>query len=90
MYFVRLYMMFFSPIFQLLLSDNVNECATYPCEHEGSCMDEEGSFTCHCVPGWMGRQCQCKLVRAESFITSWGKVGGFSQNGNFFSDSPTN
>lgn len=30
---------------------NINECESYPCKNEGTCLDERGGFRCLCMPG---------------------------------------
>lgn len=41
-----------------LVSADVNECETEPCEHGGTCIDEVNGFSCNCTPGWEGNTCQ--------------------------------
>jgi len=33
---------------------DVNECASNPCQHGGTCEDQVNGFTCHCPPGFTG------------------------------------
>lgn len=42
-------------------SENVNECLSKPCFHQGVCHDEVNDFSCKCPDGWTGKQCE-KLV----------------------------
>jgi hypothetical protein len=37
---------------------DVNECATSPCLNGGTCEDLVGRYSCLCVDGWEGEQCQ--------------------------------
>ena len=40
-----------------LISD-INECLNNPCLHEGTCENVVGGYTCMCVGGWEGPQCE--------------------------------
>ena len=37
---------------------DINECASAPCQNEGSCIDGVNGYTCACTPGFAGLQCQ--------------------------------
>jgi len=32
----------------------LSKCTTNPCEHGGTCDDQENGFICHCPPGFTG------------------------------------
>jgi hypothetical protein len=34
-----------------------NECEESPCLHNGTCINNEGSYKCDCTVGWMGKDC---------------------------------
>ncbi|XP_050415876.2 uncharacterized protein LOC126829791 [Patella vulgata] len=38
--------------------DYVNYCASYPCQHGGTCSNRAGGYTCQCSSGYSGNQCQ--------------------------------
>ena len=38
-----------------------DECATAPCENGGFCQNLQDNFTCHCHPGYEGRNCSTKV-----------------------------
>ena len=35
-----------------------DECVSSPCQHEGTCIDGFGMFTCKCTPGFTGVHCE--------------------------------
>lgn len=37
---------------------DVNECKRSPCQNNGTCINNDGSYTCLCEPGWTGQHCQ--------------------------------
>ena len=37
--------------------NNIDECASLPCQNGGSCTDGILSFSCACVPGFFGSNC---------------------------------
>ena len=39
-------------------SVNIDDCASEPCQGEGTvCVDEVGGYECHCSPGFAGSDC---------------------------------
>ena len=37
---------------------DINECATSPCQNGGSCIDQINAYTCNCVDGYDGLNCE--------------------------------
>lgn len=37
---------------------NINECASNPCLHGGTCEDRANAFFCKCPEGWEGARCE--------------------------------
>ena len=37
---------------------DIDECATTPCQNGGSCTDEINDYTCNCVEGYDGANCE--------------------------------
>ena len=35
----------------------IDECASNPCQHGGTCVDAVNGYTCVCVAGWTGADC---------------------------------
>ena len=42
--------------FILYISD-VDECLTSPCQHDGTCTNTIGSYSCYCTDFWKGDEC---------------------------------
>ena len=36
---------------------DIDECEENPCQNEGTCENEEGSYTCNCGEGFKGDNC---------------------------------
>lgn len=37
---------------------NINECASQPCLHGGTCVDQINAYLCNCTDEYMGRNCE--------------------------------
>lgn len=48
----------FSVIFFISLNAGIDECASHPCRHGGTCRDGVNMFSCFCPPGFTGQMCQ--------------------------------
>ena len=46
-----------------ILSD-INECQGVVCQHDGTCNDEIGYYTCSCVTGYSGNHCEISTYHA--------------------------
>ena len=44
--------------FYFQIKSDIDECASNPCLNGGTCTDRVNGFTCSCVPGFRGTQCQ--------------------------------
>ena len=43
---------------RLMLQTDINDCASEPCRHGGTCTDGVNEYTCACVDGWIGDRCE--------------------------------
>lgn len=41
-----------------LFMTDVDECASSPCQHRGTCIDGVAGYQCLCSPEWQGKWCQ--------------------------------
>ena len=37
---------------------DIDECASSPCQNGGTCIDAIDAYTCDCVPGYDGTDCE--------------------------------
>lgn len=44
--------------FLFLSLPDIDECASGPCRNGGTCTNGLNSYTCTCVAGWMGVNCE--------------------------------
>lgn len=58
---------------------DIDECAiSFPCQNNGTCVNNYGSYVCECTEGYMGRHCKegnpllisCHLIMTIPEITS--------------------
>ncbi|ELU09492.1 hypothetical protein CAPTEDRAFT_223674 [Capitella teleta] len=42
--------------------DEILECSTDPCQNGGTCDETGGSYSCECLPGYGGKDCQYNTV----------------------------
>ena len=48
---------------------DIDECVSNPCENSGTCADAVNSYTCSCVAGFTGTNCETsKYTRQRSNI----------------------
>ncbi len=45
----------------IFVSD-VNECVSAPCQHNGTCQDQINGYSCLCMAGYTGTQCETGLL----------------------------
>uniref|UniRef100_A0A667XGZ3 Coagulation factor IX n=1 Tax=Myripristis murdjan TaxID=586833 RepID=A0A667XGZ3_9TELE len=44
-----------------------DQCKSGPCQNQGTCKDHLGSYTCLCLPGFTGRNCEIVTARRCDF-----------------------
>ena len=44
----------------------LQECDSSPCENGGSCMDLIGYYSCSCLPGYTGVNCEVEVLECSS------------------------
>ena len=47
-----------SHIMFLLLHIDIDECNSSPCQNSGTCSDDVNQYTCSCIPGYAGTNCE--------------------------------
>ncbi|RXN10513.1 eyes shut-like protein [Labeo rohita] len=46
--------------------EDINECASNPCQNRGVCQDLVNGFQCNCVPGYFGTLCNLDINECEA------------------------
>ena len=47
---------------------DIDNCASWPCNNVGRCIDEIDSFTCQCFPGFTGVQCETSKLLVSDLL----------------------
>ena len=42
----------------IVLSTDIDECASAPCQNGATCLDQVNGYLCQCAPGYTDLQCQ--------------------------------
>lgn len=75
-------------ILQLLFFVDVDECNSFPCENNGTCINSLGSYTCNCSEGWQNEDCkegfQRLITVADQLIRNIKRmIFSFTQNSSY-------
>ena len=52
----------------LMLAD-IDDCASNPCENNGTCIDLVSNYTCNCTQGYTGKNCNIGKDRLSKLST---------------------
>ena len=47
-------------------SVHIDECASRPCQNNGSCTDAINGYNCICLPGFTGKSCEIDINECSS------------------------
>ena len=50
-------------------SVEIDECASSPCLNGGACIDGINGYTCNCIPGYAGNDCETGKVFFDHVLT---------------------
>ena len=45
-------------LINILSYSDINECSPNPCLNSGTCIDGVNSYTCKCLAGYVGKNCE--------------------------------
>lgn len=49
----------YNVLIMLFYIQDIDECDRYsPCQHNGTCINNQGSYSCYCKKGWEGVHCE--------------------------------
>ncbi|XP_048775118.1 von Willebrand factor A domain-containing protein 2-like [Ostrea edulis] len=51
---------------------DINECASNPCQNGGTCHNGNNLYTCTCLPGWTGHDCEIDIDECASSPCMYG------------------
>ena len=54
---------------------DIDECASNPCQNGGTCNDNINSYTCSCIPGYTGNNCEIGKNLKSYIYHFWIKLG---------------
>ena len=44
-------------VYIFLMLPDIDDCASNPCENNGTCIDLVSNYTCNCTQGYTGKNC---------------------------------
>ena len=56
-------------LFSKTILADIDECTSNPCQNGGSCNDQINSYTCNCVDGYDGENCETGNI--ATLIANW-------------------
>ena len=50
---------------------DIDDCASNPCQNNGTCVDGVTSYTCKCLAGFTGAECQTSLYHLQHVYSAF-------------------
>jgi len=70
---------------------DIDECAASPCQNKGTCTDQVNGYTCECVAGFIGDDCETAHLPTEEPSLDCGNLDIVAGSGDLMSiDHPGN
>ena len=55
-------------VFIIVMIADIDECGSNPCAYTGTCIDGVNSFTCSCVKGYTGQDCETGIQQTVILV----------------------
>lgn len=62
--------------FLLIFCTDADQCASNPCLNGGGCTDGNNFYSCSCVPGFTGINCEIDISKNFLYISDFSILGG--------------
>ena len=46
----------------IYIFSDIDDCDSYPCENNATCVDEVNDYTCNCTVGYFGKNCSQSMI----------------------------
>ena len=56
-------------VYIFLMLPDIDDCASTPCENNGTCIDLVSNYTCNCTQGYRGNNCSIGKDRLSKLST---------------------
>ena len=53
----------------IVMFPDMDECSSNPCAHRGTCIDGVNSFTCLCIEGYTGHDCETGIQKNKNVLS---------------------
>ena len=58
---MQFFFLLFNRVVGYFFCIDIDECESFPCQNGGTCTDSIAGYTCDCVPGHTGEDCETSV-----------------------------